>query len=128
MKDFTLSELEELANNLIGYDEDSDQDQDDLAIEKYDCAYHDLMNILTDVSSKVDIGISPLTSEAYIGFSDKENGNGIWLAKRKCTNFVNNVLEWLGASNADDFNGGYRDVLHEGKPEFRISVESIKEK
>lgn len=128
MKNFSRLELEELANNLIGYDEDTDQDKDSLAIEKYFVDYDELLIILKDVTSKVDIGISPLTSEAYIGFSDKENGQGIWLAKIKCTNFVNCVLEWLGASDADDYNGGYRDVLHDGKPEFRISVESIKEK
>ena len=131
MKKFSNLELEELANNLIGYDEDfgdQDKDQDYLAIEKYNCSHDDLINILIDVSSKVDIGISPLTSEPYIGFSDKENGRGIWLAKRTLPKFVNSVLEWLGASEDKDFKGTYRDVFSKGKPQFRIIVESIKEK
>lgn len=118
---FDRFDIEELAAHLCGLPEDGDYDTheiDEKLAEKYEISLDHFCEIVQDLGELIDLGISPLTEEIFIGFG---TGN-MWIAKKKYPKFINQVLIWMDYEAVKNGKGqAYeRDITSGGKPEFKL--------
>lgn len=114
-------DIEELAAHLCGFAEEDDYDQADLdekLMDKYALDLDHFTYLLKDLSPLLEMAVSPLTEEPFIGFGT----SGVWLAKKPFKGFINQVLVWMDAENIQKgkSNGFERGITKEGKPEFKL--------
>lgn len=120
-KRFNSLDIEELAAHLCGFSTDDDYETDQVEekmIEKYNIDLSYFTDLMNDISPLLDMAVSPLTEEPFIGFGD---GN-MWIAKIPYPKFINQVLIWLSAEKVREAkSGGFeRLITSGGKPEFKI--------
>jgi hypothetical protein len=81
-----------------------------------------VLSIVNKLFETLDLSLSPLTNEAYIGFS---KGNQ-WMAKKKIdSKFINALIHWCtdGLGKIEEGKKGYvKTITNGGKPEFDIII------
>lgn len=120
-------EQEELAAYLCGIkiDEDNDDYENDIdsaLIDKFDITLEQFREISQAMFKVMNIGISPLTNSAFIGFSD--NKAGVWLAKKDVTGeFIGSVIQWACEGTPPKPGKGFeKDITSKGKVEYTITL------
>lgn len=120
-KELNFLDIEELAAHLCGFDINDEYEKSDIdekLMEKYSLDLSYFCDLLKDLSPLLDMAVSPITEEFYIGFGD---GN-MWIAKKPYKNFISTVLNWMEAKNIQDGKSRAleRVVTKSGKPEFKL--------
>ena len=120
-------DVEELASGLCNIESGESSEIADAIYEKYDVDFEQYQKIVEDLFDMLDFGVSPLTETAFVGFSNNENGHGVWLLKKEVNqNFINGVIGWL-TGNEKMGNGFSRVITKmDGTPEFEITIKPIK--
>lgn len=117
-------EIEELAQFLVGrLDDDLGPDEiEELFYKKYEVDLDKFKELVNDLWPLLSIGISPITENAFAGFSDKKNG--LWVIKKDIqADFVHSVIHWLGGHEIKQVGKGMeRSIEKNGKPEFTITI------
>lgn len=120
---FDSFDIELLAEHLceLGEMEDIEtEDIDEKLSEKYGISLEQFTDLINDLTPLLDMAISPLTEEPYIGF-----GTGsFWLAKKPHPGFINAVLQWMSAEDVlkGKSKGYERIITSGGKPEFQLTL------
>lgn len=117
---FDRFDLEELAAHLTGFEQENydTSDIEEKLFEQYGIDLENFYVLAGKLSSLLDMAVSPLTEEPFIGF-----GTGkLWIAKRPFPTFINQVLIWMSAEQISNGKGrAYRRDIHSGgKTEFKL--------
>lgn len=121
-------EAQELAGAILGIDEDDDRGVEyEEAIEqalfnKYDVTLEDYTTIVQDLMDKLTVACSPITDKVYIGFSEP----GMWLVKKECDNWIQQVLQWLGGNDTAKSGEEWTKQITAGdKIEYEITLKKM---
>jgi hypothetical protein len=113
-------DIELLAAFLVDMDgDDHDESElDEKLMEEWGIDLDYFTSLIRKLSSTLDMAISPLTEEPYIGFAT----SGFWLAKMRFPTFINQVLVWMSAESLNDekSNAFERTITSNGKPEYKL--------
>jgi hypothetical protein len=118
---FDSFDIEELAAHLCEFAEDEDYDTSDIDVklmEEFNLDLDNFYRLIKKLEPLIDMGISPLTEEAFIGFGTGQ----MWIAKKKYPNFINQVLIWMEFEKIKKgkARGLERTIDEDGKPEFKV--------
>lgn len=117
-------DAEMVAAAICGIESEETEEIDEALFDKFNIDLQQFQGILEALFDRIDLGISPLTESAMIGFSEKKGNRGTWLAKKEITGeFISTVLQWLGADEIKPGERGMkREVTNDGKIEYIITV------
>jgi hypothetical protein len=116
-------DVENLAASLCSCESEETSDIQQAFYDKFDIDYELFEILMAELFQRLDFGISPLTDDAFIGFSNKTKNE--WLVKKKVSKeFVNGIIYWLckGKKGKDFGNGFKRIITLGGKPEYEITI------
>lgn len=116
-------DAEEIAASICKIKSEETEEIETALYEKYEVSAEQYHNIISDLFDRIDFGISPLTDEAFVGFSNEEKN--CWLAKKIVSpQFISGVIQWLtGGEEIKPTDKGFARVITSGgKPEFEISI------
>ena len=108
----------EIASVVCGIDPNSDLDTVEEALaEKFEIHPVKFEEILQQLFDHIDFGVSPLTQEAFIGFTREEkNELKAWMLKKECKQeFIHSVIGWISEGKK----------LTEEKPELVVKIIKI---
>ena len=113
-------EIEELAADICGV-EDYD-DISDILYEKHEIDYEQFEKIVQLLFDRINVGVSPLTNEVYIGFTSKEHP--VWMAKKEYTSeFIGYVIQWATEHTPLKPGEGFeKEITSEGEVEYTIQI------
>lgn len=116
-------DIEEIASSICKIESEESSEIEDALYEKYEVSSEQYEKIVSDLFDRIDFGISPLTDETFIGFSNEEQN--VWLAKKQISpKFISAVIQWLtGGEEIKPTDKGFaRIITSGGKSEFEISI------
>lgn len=121
IEDFEAQEIADFLLNTNNPEEDSEISETAL-FDNYGIGLDTFTEILNKLFETLDLSLSPLTNEAYIGFS---KGNQ-WMAKKKIdSKFISAVIHWCtdGECKLPKSSKGFiKTITANGKPEFDITI------
>jgi hypothetical protein len=121
IEEFEAQEIADFLLNIENPEEDSEITEEALDIH-YGIGIETFTEIVNKLFETLDLSLSPLTNEAYIGFS---KGNQ-WMAKKKIdSKFINALIHWCtdGLGKIEEGKKGYvKTITNGGKPEFDITI------
>lgn len=117
----------EEAKEIAGFITQTEIIDDDYAeienalFNKFNVTLEDFEEICGALFDLIDFSVSPLTSEAYVGFGDKH----MWIAKKEVNQqFIRGLIEWCSEGEDIEPGKGFkREITLNGEVEFIISIE-----
>jgi hypothetical protein len=117
-------EAEELAAHICECKSDDRSEIEQAFCDKFQTDLGQFEDILQIMGNMLSFGISPLTEQAFIGFSVADKKHSRWIIKKEVNaSFIAGVIQWLGGQNIKgDVKGYSRTVTNNGKPEYEITI------
>lgn len=112
MKKLTWIEIEPLAANICGLNEEATTEEIELAMaDKFDISMETFETIIQKLFEMLDYSVSPLTSTPMIGFG---TGNE-WILKKDIpvSKFISNLIQWI--TDGDEPGKGFVKPITNGK-------------
>jgi hypothetical protein len=121
IEDYEAQEIADFLLNIENPEEDSEITEEAL-FNNYGIGLETFTEIVNKLFETLDLGTSPLTNEAFVGFS---KGNQ-WLAKKSVNSqFIGAIINWCtdGSGEIEEGKRGYvKTITSGGKPKFDITI------
>lgn len=118
----------EIADIITGV-ENPDEDlfiTEDALVEKFGISIDDFHLLLLKITEILEIRISPLTKQIFMGYANKELG--VFLYKEDVSNkFLNILKDWMLPVKEKGDKTYSRTITLNGKPEFEIIYKPIRD-
>lgn len=120
-------EAYEVAAVLCGIDPDSNADAVEEALaNKFEIEPEYFETILQQLFKHLDFGVSPITNQAYVGFTREDtdlDNMKCWMIKKDCKQeFIHSVIGWISENKklSDEQPELVRTITINGKPTYEV--------
>lgn len=115
----------EVAAVICGINPDSDASTVENAMaDKFEMGIEYFEQILQQLFDHIDFGVSPLTQEAFVGFSREEKGQSkAWMLKKDCNQeFIHSVIGWISENKklTEEKSELVKTITSKGKPIYEV--------
>ncbi len=124
-------DAQELAASILNITESDDTDNtdavEDALAKKFEISAETFQEIAEELFNRIDVGISPLTNEAYIGFVNKER-NMFFVKEDISSQFIGLVVQWSTEGEKLEPGKGFQKEITDmdGNVEFIITIKKPK--
>lgn len=121
-------DAQELAASILNISDTDDTDAiEDALAKKFDISPETFQEIAQELFKRIDVGISPLTNSAFIGFVNQERN--MFIVKEDITSqFIGLVVQWATEDEKLEPGKGFqKDITDmDGDVEYTITIKKPK--